>query len=652
MRVCGDSLLQQGEECDDGNTAPYDGCSPQCKLYPYSGYDCDIIGAKCLSNCGWDPVNAQTLGWYILRDVSDCYGVSYYDYTHTVVGGTAARLQWIQRNSKLQSCVCASRFAQLPRQACTVQNGGCRTCNATEYHEDMGLSRCVSCGTACPAGYRAVTDSVSGPKCGPGVSTSGLEQMDEVTRNRWIGCAPCPLPGTMSRYAVSFIQGCTFYCNGPNAVSYATDSSNFCAEANSATVDNMCRGYYCTGAVSPMSAACSDMCLPCRCTDKDEACSPSNLAVGQYWGTCRNGSLGTGGIVPDDCSRALLPDNAVFTSAAGYGMRSGCEWDCKTGYKLSMGRCVACQTPSPQCPNGYFQQPCVSGSYCENCAVNTLNKLVLRPFETWATVNGGCVATCAPGAWLQIDTNDLNGTCVPCTLTECGLGEYLLACSARADSMCVACAQPLAVSKTEFVRAGSCDLQCVAGTYLSGAACVPCSIQCRINTTQSSECIAPGDRLKAPGCTACAALAEGQFYETAGVCVATCKPDWMPDYCLQQGQPCPKREESDCVRCQASICGVEWSGTCYTGELQCEHCPPSGSNGRQTPFNMEYTAAGTCVLRCVNNTALQADGSCRPVQVGPTPPPIATPVVADSVQYPRRALPHSNVSVLFGWMQP
>jgi len=36
--VCGDSIVQFGEVCDDGNNRPHDGCSPQCALEP--GYMC------------------------------------------------------------------------------------------------------------------------------------------------------------------------------------------------------------------------------------------------------------------------------------------------------------------------------------------------------------------------------------------------------------------------------------------------------------------------------------------------------------------------------------------------------------------------------------------------------------------------------------
>lgn len=32
LSVCGDGVLDEGEECDDGNLSPFDGCSPDCRL--------------------------------------------------------------------------------------------------------------------------------------------------------------------------------------------------------------------------------------------------------------------------------------------------------------------------------------------------------------------------------------------------------------------------------------------------------------------------------------------------------------------------------------------------------------------------------------------------------------------------------------------
>ena len=61
--VCGDGLVNTGEECDDGNTADSDGCSSSCAIE--SGFDCAPIGigtgpSICVSNavCGDGAVTA------------------------------------------------------------------------------------------------------------------------------------------------------------------------------------------------------------------------------------------------------------------------------------------------------------------------------------------------------------------------------------------------------------------------------------------------------------------------------------------------------------------------------------------------------------------------------------------------------------------
>ncbi|MGD8759696.1 MAG: DUF4215 domain-containing protein [Anaerolineales bacterium] len=44
---CGDGRLDQGEECDDGNNEPGDGCSPDCTLEPYCGDGILDPGEEC-----------------------------------------------------------------------------------------------------------------------------------------------------------------------------------------------------------------------------------------------------------------------------------------------------------------------------------------------------------------------------------------------------------------------------------------------------------------------------------------------------------------------------------------------------------------------------------------------------------------------------
>jgi fibro-slime domain-containing protein len=47
---CGDSIIQTGEQCDDGNSVPGDGCSGTCQLEP--GWSCPAPGQQCAKLCG------------------------------------------------------------------------------------------------------------------------------------------------------------------------------------------------------------------------------------------------------------------------------------------------------------------------------------------------------------------------------------------------------------------------------------------------------------------------------------------------------------------------------------------------------------------------------------------------------------------------
>jgi len=59
--VCGDGILQAGEQCDDGNAVPGDGCSGVCTIEP--GYLCPTAGLLCINTvtqiCGDGIIEAD-----------------------------------------------------------------------------------------------------------------------------------------------------------------------------------------------------------------------------------------------------------------------------------------------------------------------------------------------------------------------------------------------------------------------------------------------------------------------------------------------------------------------------------------------------------------------------------------------------------------
>jgi cysteine-rich repeat protein len=48
VAICGDGILQAGEQCDDGNLTPADGCTGVCTIEP--GYKCPTPGKLCISS--------------------------------------------------------------------------------------------------------------------------------------------------------------------------------------------------------------------------------------------------------------------------------------------------------------------------------------------------------------------------------------------------------------------------------------------------------------------------------------------------------------------------------------------------------------------------------------------------------------------------
>jgi cysteine-rich repeat protein len=50
LGVCGNSVLTSNKECEDGNTKSGDGCSSTCKLEP--GWSCRVAGKPCTPTCG------------------------------------------------------------------------------------------------------------------------------------------------------------------------------------------------------------------------------------------------------------------------------------------------------------------------------------------------------------------------------------------------------------------------------------------------------------------------------------------------------------------------------------------------------------------------------------------------------------------------
>ena len=502
---------------------------------------------------------------------------------------------------------------------------------------------CAECGSACPAGYTSYTSNLIQSTCGPHVQTSALHG-DIIERNSQIGCIPCPLPTGTVPYAVSFIKGCAFACNGPSSAPVISSVDNPCSLPTALIADNRCRGYWCDGTISTLNGSCSGTCRFCTCPDG--ACSAEKLSAGKYWATCTTGV----GVMQGNCDTTHIPANAHFTSSAGYSMSTGCKWACTTGYmQNALGQCAVC-TATPRCVSGQVAMPCQTSTslkYCMDCFANTNTQTALQPYQTWTTVQNQCVPTCTSDAYLQT-AYGIQAICVPCTKVCCSLGQFLNPCNLTRDAACESCPNAIATN-SEYVTAGDCSIQCVSGFYrvnpssaASSAICAPCSIWCPVGQRQTL-CASPSERLASPACVSCPPPANGTRYVTEGSCAPTCSPNWMSS-----------STDIACVPCQPALCAMGQLGSCASGNLTCSLCRDTGLLGRQLPANREYIAVGSCDSRCKPGTAAAHDSQttpCMPVM------PIESIRTDDippipNVIYPTRSLPHSNHSIMFDWMQP
>ena len=603
---CGDAFLNMGEACDDGNAMSGDGCSEMCTVETDRYWDCDLIGAPCLSDCGW-----KSLSGYVLPTCGGgrctCAGLLYYDVQS--LSTAAARIAWIRDH--LVACDCGGNtHRMLPYANCTASNGGCRQCAPGQYHDDL-RSVCVSCGSACAVGYTSAATKA----CGPSVSTSDLlgsnRSLEEAQSS--IGCAPCAPPA-------NGILGVRYLGNGTCA--YACARSPLGIQVSDDT--------YCQTLLDA-SGACTSACM--RCSVALNLIDDVVVAPGFYPQGCMDGA----GYQWAPCEG--LPSNAVWTTSTRVANDArGCAWQCGVCAVPQNGACVACGlSSSVVCVPGQIKVACAGcgNGYvaCVPCTDPLPNAL-----QAWTSESpfDRCIADCEPGISFSPQRG---GTCTACTRMECGMGQKFVPCSVRADASCMEC-ESTALSlpaNAEYVGAGDCISRCASGFYQAQdqGRCMPCVpiVACVPGELASSMCADPSERLAPPKCMACPlALAEGMMWAPGAACEPVCKPGLIPH-----------PGASMCVPCDAALCGMGRGGECSAGGLQCTPCA-------SLPEGAGFALAGDCgATVCLAGYRFSPlTYACVPVDITTTTPiPMAShapsaggrPLVG--LSYPVRGIRHS-----------
>ena len=187
VAVCGDSVIESPEQCDDGNSIPGDGCSGVCQIEP--GYTCPTVGQPCI-----------------------------YTVSQTCGDGKIEGQEACDDGNKVDGDGCSSACQVEPGWSCAVPGQACMknavpvcgdgTVNNGEQCDDANTTAGDGCSATCTIepGFTCPTPGQPCIKlqyCGDGILQTG-EQCDDGNAVPGDGCSgvctiesgyACPAPG-------------------------------------------------------------------------------------------------------------------------------------------------------------------------------------------------------------------------------------------------------------------------------------------------------------------------------------------------------------------------------------------------------------------------------------------------------------------------
>jgi cysteine-rich repeat protein len=229
--VCGDGTVQDGEDCDDGNKFPGDGCSPKCETE--TGYACSGQPSICSTTCGDG----------FLAGMEEC------DDQNTKSGDGCSA-----------DCKVETGFTckGVPSKCETICGDG--VVGGTEQCDDHNLGDGDGCDKSCQIEHGYACSGMPSDchtVCGDGI-IAGAEACDDGNAQNGDGCgAQCTLEPGYNCSGMPTV--CTSVC-GDGIL--ATDEG--CDDGNNASGDGcdaMCNkepGWNCTGAPQVCTPICGD----------------------------------------------------------------------------------------------------------------------------------------------------------------------------------------------------------------------------------------------------------------------------------------------------------------------------------------------------------------------------------------------------------
>jgi hypothetical protein len=331
----------------------------------------------------------------------------------------------------------------------------------------------------------------------------------------------------------------------------------------------------------------------------------SEMGSGQYGSemgssTCFGCKLGTYSNKTQGCSAC---DAGSFSSQMGLSSCTACYYgtysdsgysacvECDLGaYTTQEGStaCLACE------PGNYYNR------YVGDCVACSKG-----PYLSGGSFNS---PKCSPDQFLTCK-NATSFVCQNCS--KCMTGEYLVNCSAGANSTCIPCTNKYEVSQcgapniTISLYTGpglltsNCPWKCVDSYYNSGGVCKECSISsCSIGTYRG-----PCTEFLDGPCISCTGKPDNAFYTSTGVPYNRDNCTWQ---CNAQFYLQTVGNVSKCTACkQPSTCPIgEYLAECQGREnYACKPCSAIS--------NAFYISQGSCDFEC-NSGYFQNGSTCQP----------------------------------------
>ena len=601
--VCGDTILQGGEECEPGMNNSF--CS--------QGYNAITVG--CNGSCNWNthPEECYFCGDGRVTNTTLTYGVQVFNISEVCdTNGNLGVPNHAICNNDCLDWHCASGYQKVGNQCvqCSSDNdcGPCNTCNA---------------GVCEPLTGDGWTNNFAGCNGSCNYCSSGTCLNYSSGKHGCSDCKSCSVSaGVASCANVAFGQDpngdCSGGCNN-------CDGAGYCVDNNSSCPSGSCSNGTCVACNS--NTDCTSPCEVCNTNSHtcESGCDTSNCQ------TCINGSCGFGCDAGDTCENGSCLECTEDSNCGSCEecINNTCQNTCVSPNFLH------CNTGSNSCVQCLADSNCPTGKIC-----NSSNICVPAP-ECFGTslctfgsckscVSGNCVSFCntSPNIYCNSSTNHCApcqgalgcGPCQTCSNGTCQNNcvlPNLLNCNIGTNS-CVQC-----LSDSNCPNGQVCDLSnytCVpapecSATISCPGACEHCyNGTCVSNCTQSAPYCLGGSCVSCQGALGCGPC---QTCNSSGTCVSNCTQS--APYCsggscvaclgtTDCNDPCKKCQNGNCVpKCSDASFPYCSGGSCVAclnpGDCDaslCQTCNASGNCASSCSGATPYCSGGTCVQCNIN----------------------------------------------------